>query len=81
MAELASLDNASFKKRFAKTPVSRAKRRGLVRNALLAMGNAKDPSHRPLLENLAKDPDPILSEQAAWSLSRLNQELPAEIQS
>src|SRR5262249_712356 len=40
LEELAELDDLSFKKRFGKTPLSRAKRRGIVRNALLAMGNS-----------------------------------------
>ncbi|OGR82687.1 MAG: tRNA epoxyqueuosine(34) reductase QueG [Elusimicrobia bacterium RIFCSPHIGHO2_02_FULL_57_9] len=71
LAELARMDNAAFKKRFGKTPLSRAKRRGIVRNALLAMGNSRDLRYRPLLERARSDPDPILSEQATWSLARL----------
>ena len=43
----------------------------LLRNVLLAMGNSGDPRHRPTLELFARDEDPLLSEQAAWSLSRL----------
>jgi len=74
LEELASLDEAAFKKRFADSPMLRAKRRGLVRNALLAMGNSGDARHRATLERYASDPDPILAEQARWSLSRLSAE-------
>jgi epoxyqueuosine reductase len=71
LEELAELDEAAFRKRFGATPLSRAKRRGIVRNVLLAMGNSKDQRYRPLLERYAQDPDPLLSEQARWSLSQL----------
>ena len=70
---LTDLDDASFKERYGGTPLERTKRRGLARNALLAMGNSKDPSHRPSLERALADPDPVLSEQAAWSLARLDE--------
>ncbi|MBI3550965.1 MAG: tRNA epoxyqueuosine(34) reductase QueG [Elusimicrobia bacterium] len=68
---LAALDEPEFKRRFGGTPVSRPKRRGIIRNALLAMGNSRDPRHRATLERFARDPDPVLREQAAWSLARL----------
>lgn len=71
LEELAALDDIAFKKRFGKTPVTRAKRRGIARNALLAMGNSGDPAYRPALEKAAQDPDPVIAEQASWSLTRL----------
>ena len=73
LSGLTELDESSFKARFSGTPLERTKRRGLMRNALLAMGNSKDPSHRPALERALADPDPVLSEQAAWSLARLDE--------
>ncbi len=71
LKELAALTPAAFRERYGKTPVERARRRGLVRNALLAMGNSGDPKFRPLLEEYAKGDDALLAEQAAWSLGRL----------
>jgi len=71
LEDLASLDDATFHRRFSQTPVVRAKLHGLLRNALLAMGNGADSRHRPALERLGEDRDPVLSEQAAWSLTRL----------
>jgi epoxyqueuosine reductase len=52
-------------------PVARAMRRKMTRNALLAMGNSGDPSHRPTLERFASNADATLAEQARWSLERL----------
>jgi epoxyqueuosine reductase len=70
LEELAGLDEAAFRARFRNTPLSRAKRRGLVRNALLAMGNSQDGRFSAVLRSFLADPDPILAEQAAWSLER-----------
>jgi epoxyqueuosine reductase QueG len=35
------------------------------------MGNARDAAHRPVLERLANDDDPVVREHAAWALQRL----------
>ena len=67
----AALDDPGFKDAYRASPVYRAKRRGLVRNALLVMGNSGDARHRPALERFLADDDPVLREQATWSLARL----------
>jgi len=72
---LASLDEEAFRERFRRSPVKRAKRRGLVRNVAVALGNAGGASHRPLLERLAGDADPVVREHAAWALRRLDERL------
>ncbi|MBI4377224.1 MAG: tRNA epoxyqueuosine(34) reductase QueG [Elusimicrobia bacterium] len=71
LEQLAGLSPSDFRRRFADTPVSRAKHKGLLRNALLAMGNSGNPAFRPALERFRQDPDPVLREQAEWSLARL----------
>jgi epoxyqueuosine reductase len=71
LAELASLDDEAFRRRFRRSAVKRAKRRGLLRNVAVAIGNAGDPARRPVLEKLAEDPDPVVREHAAWALRRL----------
>ena len=71
LEELAAMSPAGFKARFGGTPMERPKKRGIARNALLAMGNSRDPRHRDALERGTQDPDPVISEQAAWSLARL----------
>ena len=42
LIELLQLDEAGFKSRFAGTPILRTKRRGLLRNVCVALGNAGD---------------------------------------
>jgi epoxyqueuosine reductase len=70
--QLVALDEATFRERFRGSPIKRTRRRGLVRNAALALGNLGDAAARPLLERLAaEDPDPVLGEAAGWALRRL----------
>jgi epoxyqueuosine reductase len=69
---LAALDDDAFRETFRKSPVKRAKRRGLLRNVAVALGNSGDPARRPVLERLAGDEDPIVREHAQWALRRLD---------
>lgn len=72
-AILAIPDDAAYTARFAGTPLMRAKRRGLQRNACVVAGNSGDPSLRPaLLAFLARETDPMLREHAEWALARLS---------
>ena len=68
---LAELSEAEFRQRFDGTAVRRAKRSGLRRNAVVAMGNSGDPGFQPQLERLAEDLDPVVAEHARWALRRL----------
>jgi epoxyqueuosine reductase len=72
LLEVLQLDDASFGERFRGSPIKRAKRRGLVRNAALALGSTGGPGARAALETAAEcDPEPMVREAAAWSLRRL----------
>jgi epoxyqueuosine reductase len=71
LADLAGHDEEAFRERFRRSPVKRAKRRGLLRNVAVALGNTRDPGHRPVLERLETDSDPVVAEHARWALRRL----------
>ncbi len=71
LVDLASLNGEAFRERFRRSPVKRAKRRGLLRNVAVALGNCGDPSRRPVLERLCSDQDPVVREHARWALARL----------
>jgi epoxyqueuosine reductase len=73
LAELAGLDAESFRERFRRSPLKRAKRRGLLRNVAVALGNSGDPGKRPVLLRLAEDEDPLVREHALWALQRLSE--------
>jgi epoxyqueuosine reductase len=70
LAETASLDAAGFKARYKGTPLERPKRKGLARNAALALGNNPGPGAAAALEKAARDAEPLVAEQASWSLKR-----------
>jgi epoxyqueuosine reductase len=67
------LDDQAFRQTFRGSPVKRAKRRGLARNAALALGNQGQASARPALERAAaSDPEALVREAATWSLACLD---------
>jgi epoxyqueuosine reductase len=68
---LLRLDEAGFKARFAGTPIWRTKRRGLLRNVCVALGNVGDPSALPALEKAARDPESLIAEHARWAIERI----------
>jgi len=71
LIELLQLDEAGFKSRFAGTPILRTKRRGLLRNVCVALGNAGDETALPVLEKAAKDPEPLIVEHARWAIGQI----------
>jgi epoxyqueuosine reductase len=71
LIELLQLDEAGFKSRFAGTPVLRAKRRGLLRNVCVALGNVGNVSALPHLQKAAKDPEPLIAEHARWAIDQI----------
>ncbi len=71
-AEVLRLDGTAFQQRFRGTPVLRARRRGLLRNAALAMGNAGDAAAATELRRCVEfEEDEVVREAAAWAFGRL----------
>ena len=75
LIELLALDDAGFKARFAGTPMLRTKRRGLLRNVCVALGNTGDATALPVLEKAAKDAEPLIVEHALWARDEINRRL------
>lgn len=73
LADLAQLTPQAFKAQFRGTPLERTKRRGVLRNVCVAMGNSGNESFIPLLEVLAEDEEELIREHAVWALTRLRQ--------
>jgi epoxyqueuosine reductase len=70
-AELLGLDAEAFRRRFRGTALTRARRRGLLRNAALVLGNAGGPEALPALRKALTDPEPLVREAAAWAVERV----------
>ncbi len=71
LAELARLDDAQFRKLFAKTAIKRTGRDRFVRNVLIAIGNSGDTALAPEAGRLLDDVSPLVRGAAVWALSRL----------
>jgi epoxyqueuosine reductase len=71
LAELLSLDDAAFRKRFAGTPIKRTGRDRVVRNALIAAGNSGDASLLPPIMRLLDDASALVRGMAVWALAQL----------
>ena len=77
LMELLSLDEAGFKERFAGTPILRVKRRGLLRNVCVALGNVGDESALPMLRAAMRDAEPLIAEHAQWAIEQIEGRCPA----
>jgi epoxyqueuosine reductase len=75
LIELMALDETGFKSRFAGTPLLRTKRRGLLRNVAVALGNVGDETALPALSKAASDSEPLIAEHANWALAQIEARL------
>ncbi|MBM3223030.1 MAG: tRNA epoxyqueuosine(34) reductase QueG [Candidatus Tectomicrobia bacterium] len=76
LAELAGMTPAEFRQHFRGTALERSKRRGLLRNVCVAMGNSGHTAFIPLLESLLEDQEALVREHAAWALAQLRARVP-----
>jgi epoxyqueuosine reductase len=68
---LAEISEEEYREKFSGSPIKRAKRSGLRRNALLAIGNSGDRSLIAVAERASRDPDLVISEAALWAKKQL----------
>jgi epoxyqueuosine reductase len=71
---LAGMTAEEFREKFCGSALRRAKRSGLRRNAVIAMGNSRDRRFGPLLEKLRADEDAVVAESAEWAANKLSHE-------
>jgi epoxyqueuosine reductase len=70
--ELLAMDDEAFRVAFRNSPMKRAKRRGLARNAAVVLGNIGDERDAPALARASDDPDLLVREHAAWALEQVS---------
>jgi epoxyqueuosine reductase len=75
LLELLALDDAAFKQRFIGTPILRTKRRGLLRNVCVALGNIGDATALPALQKATGDSEPLIAEHAHWAMEQIQARL------
>jgi epoxyqueuosine reductase len=74
-AELLGLNEEEFRRRFRGTALWRAKRRGLLRNAALVLGNVGGAEALPALRRALEDAEPLVRDAAAWAVQRIAERL------
>ena len=72
LVELLGLDRDAFNERFRRNPAKRPKRRGMLRNAAVSLGNAGDRRVVPhLARALEREEEPLVRAHVAWALGQL----------
>lgn len=72
LTPLFDLDDAAFRERFRHTPLWRPKRRGLLRNAAIVLGNQPTFQALPALLRGLRDEEPLVRGASAWALSNFS---------
>jgi epoxyqueuosine reductase len=74
LIEWMTMTQEEFSARFKGSPIKRAKRRGLLRNVAVALGNWGSPKAVPALAAALNDEEPLVRGHAAWALGRIGTE-------
>ncbi|HEX4141479.1 MAG TPA: tRNA epoxyqueuosine(34) reductase QueG [Candidatus Methylacidiphilales bacterium] len=69
--ELLEITPQEFKRRFAKSPILRVKRRGLLRNACVVLGNIGTTEDLPALRRAEHHDEPLVREHASWAVKQI----------
>ncbi len=68
---LAGMDGPAFNRVFRGSPLERTRRKRILRNVAIAMGNSGEQRYLPQLEAWVAGGDDLLAEAAAWAAGRL----------
>ncbi|MAI69847.1 MAG: tRNA epoxyqueuosine(34) reductase QueG [Rhodopirellula sp.] len=74
LTELFKINDEQFRQRFRKTPFWRARRRGVLRNAAIVLGNQMQPTSLPALNQGLLDTEPLVRGASAWALGKIGGE-------
>ena len=68
---LLTLTPEAFNRQFKRSPIRRAKRRGLLRNVAVAIGNSGGKETIPALDTAANDSETLIREHATWAKEQI----------
>jgi len=74
LIEWMTMTQEEFSRRFKNSPIKRTKRRGLLRNVAVALGNWGSVEAVPSLAIALNDEEPLVRGHAAWALGRIGTE-------
>lgn len=76
LIEWMGIDNDTFSKLFKGTPVYRIKRKRLLRNIAIALGNSHDQRAIPVLRNAVQEKEPLIQIHADWAIQQIENGAP-----
>ena len=76
---LAAMDGPAFNRWFRGSPLERTRRKRVLRNVAIAMGNSRQREFVPRLEEWAAGDDEVLADAARWALAKIGEEQPANL--
>ena len=79
LLSLMGMTQQEFSRRFKRSPIKRTKRRGFLRNVLVAIGNWGDRRAVPVLKDALTDDEPLVRSHAAWALGRIGSDTAKQI--
>ena len=71
LIELIQINQEMFSRRFKGSPIKRIKRRGLLRNVAVALGNSGNTQAIPILLKVLDDEEPLIRAHVVWALGEL----------
>jgi epoxyqueuosine reductase len=69
--DILAMSQEEFIAAFRRSPMKRAKLRGLKRNAAVVLGNIGTREDVSMLQQALDDPEPLIREHATWALGRI----------
>lgn len=79
LLSLVGMTQQEFSRRFKGSPIKRAKRRGFLRNILVAIGNWRSQRAVPALKDALADDESLVRSHAAWALGRIGGETARQV--
>jgi epoxyqueuosine reductase len=72
LIDLIQISQEVFSRRFKGSPIKRIKRRGLLRNVAVALGNSGNTQAIPILLKVLDDEEPLIRAHVVWALGELS---------
>jgi epoxyqueuosine reductase len=72
---LLEITQMEFKRRYARSPILRVKRRGLLRNVCVVLGNIGTADDLPKLQRAAEHEEPLVREHASWAIAQIEKRI------
>ncbi len=71
LRDFLSMSDEDFRVAFKSSPIKRTKRRGLLRNVCVALGNVGTAADLPALQRAAAQEEELIAEHARWAIDRI----------